>query len=247
MIKRNRKSLRYKEISGGDDWLTTYSDMMTLLVCFFVLMMGVSEVNVDSYEKIKKEMSTSFGGTYEDPYAKMADKLEEVISVEKLGNEIKLNSKGSGITLIFQGQLLFESGKAQIRPEASLVLQKISDVITSDTEKLFIVVEGHTDNIPINTEQFPSNWELSAGRAARIVREFETFGVNKEKMVAVGMGESKPLKANLNEDGTANYENMSLNRRVVVRLTKDELMKDDSQKINYKDKDFINAVEGALK
>lgn len=247
MIKKQKRPLEYKEVQGGDDWLTTYSDMMTLLLCFFVLMLGVSKVDVDSYEKIKKEMSTSFGGSYEDPYAKLANSLKEVISNEKLGDEIKLSSSGAGVTLVFQGQMLFDSGKADIKETASTILQKLTNVINENSNRLFIVVEGHTDNVPINTIQFPFNWELSAGRSAKIVRELETFGIAKEKMLAVGIGEAKPLKPNLNEDGTANYENMSLNRRVVIKITKDELTKADGEIINVKSNEHLDAVEGAIK
>lgn len=245
-----KQTYRYDSSSHQEetqDWLVTYADMMTLLVCFFVLMIGVSQIDFDSYEKIKKEVSTSFGGSYEDPYAKLAESLEEIISVEKLGKEIKLNSKGSGITLVFQGQMLFDSGKADIKPHASLILEKTCEVIKKEGSNLFIVVEGHTDDVPIQTNRFPSNWELSAGRAARIVREFEIFGINKEKMLAVGVGEVKPLRPNNNVDGTPNLENQALNRRVVLRITKDELIKSNNKTINYKSSEYLNSVEGALK
>jgi len=233
--------------SSSQGWLVTYADMMTLLLCFFVLMMGVSQVNFDSFEKIKKEVATSFGGKYEDPYAKLSESIEELITVKDLGKDVKIISKGAGLTLIFQGQMLFDSGRSDIKPEAIPVLKDIKDLIEENGSNLFMVVEGHTDNVPIRTERFPSNWELSSGRAARIVREFENLGIERNKMLAVGASDTRPLSSNYNEDGTYNHENQAQNRRVVLRLTKDELIKKNPEEItNYSTDEFIKSVQGAL-
>jgi chemotaxis protein MotB len=243
---------RYRFDPGKDEdsqgWLITYADTMTLLLCFFVLMMGISQVNFDSYEQIKKEVATSFGGKYEDPYAKLSDSIEELITVENLGKDIKIVSKGSGVTLIFQGQMLFDSGKADIKPEALPILENITNIIKDHSGSLFMVIEGHTDNVPIRTERFPSNWELSAGRAARIVREFESFGIERKKMLAVGAGDTRPTVSNFYEDGSYNIDNQALNRRVVLRLTKDELIKKNPEEIiNYESDEYIKSIQGALK
>jgi len=246
----NRQKYRFDPGQEDDSqgWLVTYADMMTLLVCFFVLMMGISQIDFDSYEKIKKEVATSFGGKYEDPYAKLAESIEELITVENLGKDVKIVSKGSGVTLIFQGQMLFDSGRADIKEEAIGVLKNVADLIKAHGDSLFMVIEGHTDNVPITTSRFPSNWELSAGRAARIVREFESFGINRAKMLAVGASDTRPLASNYNQDTTYNTANQAINRRVVLKLTKDELIKKDAEEIiNYKSDQYINSLEGALK
>lgn len=114
------------------------------------------------------------------------------------------------LELEMKSGLLFESGKAELSPEALPVLHKIAEIIRETPNVLY--VEGHTDNIPIRTVEFASNWELSAARAASVVREFIAAGIAPERLAAVGYGEYHPVADNRFEEGRFK------NRRVVLVL-----------------------------
>lgn len=114
------------------------------------------------------------------------------------------------LELEMKSGLLFESGKAELSPDALPVLRKIAEIIRETPNVLH--VEGHTDNIPIRTVEFASNWELSAARAASVVREFIASGIAPERLAAVGYGEYHPVADNRFEEGRFK------NRRVVLVL-----------------------------
>ncbi|NLO98622.1 MAG: OmpA family protein [Peptococcaceae bacterium] len=112
-----------------------------------------------------------------------------------------------GLVVSIQDTLLFDSGSAEITPKARSILQKISGVLSASPN--FIKVEGHTDNLPINTVRFPSNWELSVLRATNVVHILvEEGGINPERLSATGYGEYRPRADNNTEEGR------SANRRV---------------------------------
>lgn len=109
---------------------------------------------------------------------------------------------------------LFESGSAELEPSAIPILQRIADVLKKYPNQ--IQVEGFTDNVPINTLEFPSNWELSAARAASVVHVFMKQGVKPENMAAVGFGEYRPIADNATAEGRMR------NRRVLVVVLADK-------------------------
>lgn len=116
-----------------------------------------------------------------------------------------------GVEVEFKTSLLFPSGSARLVDSALPVLHDLSDVLKTFPNP--VQVEGFTDNVPINTEVFPSNWELSAGRAASVVHVFTRNGVRPERLVAIGFGEYRPVADNATPEGR------SRNRRVVVVIS----------------------------
>jgi chemotaxis protein MotB len=114
--------------------------------------------------------------------------------------EVRLLHSGRGLILRLPDFLLFDSGQAQLRPEAMPVLNKLAGILKLIPNQ--VVIEGHTDNRPINTPQFPSNWELSAARAAALVRFLvEEQQLEPERFGAAGFGEYRPVADNLEELG----------------------------------------------
>lgn len=140
--------------------------------------------------------------------SEMADELESVMEPLIDDELIAVNREGGWVEVEIKTDILFPSGSAQIQPKAEALLQSLSDIVAPLPNT--IRVEGHTDTRPISTARFPSNWELSAARAARIVREFETLGIDSARLVVAGMGEHHPVADN----GTT--EGRSRNRRVAV-------------------------------
>ena len=140
------------------------------------------------------------------------DALEQRLggSLEHLtqAGKMDLRRTSNGIELEMTSQMLFGSGSTRLAPEALRALRDVAQVIAGSANSL--VVEGHTDDIPISTAQFPSNWELSAARAASVVHYFTRLGIAPERLAAVGYGEFRPRADNATEAGRAR------NRRVVL-------------------------------
>ena len=114
----------------------------------------------------------------------------------------------------------FESGSAVIKESMVTTLIDLSEIIQDfPTEDYRVDVEGHTDNVPINTAQFPSNWELSALRAVNVAHIFEDTGIPRDRIAAIAYADTRPKKPNTDEMGVNIAENQAENRRVVVFVT----------------------------
>lgn len=152
---------------------------------------------------------------------------DQVVSVTRESEWIEVDMKSS---------MLFGSGSADLGQSALPVLRQISDTLRNSPNEIH--VEGHTDDVPINTVQFPSNWELSAARAASVVHEFMRNGVDPRRMAAIGYSEYQPVGTNRTDEGR------NLNRRVVLILlpvgqTRHKKVPEDAIQ------QFENAVGGA--
>lgn len=143
--------------------------------------------------------------------------LEKFIDTKNLGEKVAIEQSGDEIILRFDDILLFDTGKADIKPGAIPILNTLGDKIKTYLNQGFrIRLEGHTDNVPIKTVQFPSNWELSAARAIAVAKFFiNEMDMPSSKISAEGFGEYNPIGDNSTPEGR------SINRRVEVRLSKD--------------------------
>ncbi|HHV11312.1 MAG TPA: OmpA family protein [Clostridiales bacterium] len=159
---------------------------------------------------ISREELEKFLGTYELEYLEeLKAKLEIAFKKEESTADMTVGIDMRGLVISLDNAILFDSGKAEIKAGNDETLSKLADVINSLDN--YIRVEGHTDNVPIHTAVYPSNWELSTARAASVVRLFvEKCGVSPEKIVAVGYGEYKPVADNSTAEGRAK------NRRIDI-------------------------------
>lgn len=213
-----------KHDDGEGIWLLSYSDMMTLLMGFFALMLSMSDPNPKKAAEVAEHASQYFGGKFQKPLAELKNELEKVIKEQKLDTQIRLTDEGNGVGIIIKGLLLFDSGSTQLRKEGDELFNKIIPIIKKNAQGYFILVEGHTDNAPISNQHIPSNWELSGFRASTVTRKFETFEFKKENMMTIGWGETRPIKPNNEPNGSVNEANRSENRRVVIKVLKDKIM-----------------------
>lgn len=247
-----RNSLRKREKKGemgAGEWLLTYSDMITLVLVFFVLLYSFSNLDVQKFRAFVTSFQgvgvLSFGPSAMQELApqrgtqietkgpeigpeemqqlleaerilqvKATQVYEEVQSFLKemgLEKEVGVRLEERGVALDIKERVLFDTGKADLKPEAINVLNKLTTLFTRLPYN--ITIEGHTDSRPINTLEFPSNWELSSARAARVVRYFtEQRGLDPKRFAAVGFGEFRPVAPN------TSAENMAQNRRVVMAI-----------------------------
>jgi chemotaxis protein MotB len=239
--------MRKREISisneSGDDgpgWLTTFNDLVTLLMVFFVLIFTMGSVDTQAMAKFKDGLRSGLGILGEGTRVSLTldtsrqdqdiahllrqaagevaplDEQQEAIPIDEalkaFGAEPGINvsySDQGGTHITFEDFLLFDFGKANINPGGLAFLDKMAALI----EKIPypVRVEGHTDNVPIHTARYPSNWELSIARAVNVVKYFAESGkINPQRLSAVGYGETRPLVPNDSQ------VNRTRNRRVEI-------------------------------
>jgi chemotaxis protein MotB len=235
---RRREMARKKkhpEHVNHERWLVSYADFMTLLFAFFVVMFASSQVDTQKVGRFTESFSKAvgievfpesgkslLGGNSTKDAITIAGKGEESLPVEleELRAIMRENAKKQELTgvqvlvrrneivLRLADNVVFASGTDEIQPAARTVLQHMADDLKS--RKVDIRVEGHTDDRPIRTFRFRSNWDLSTSRATAVVADFATAGIEPTRLSAAGYGEFHPIASNASPEGRAQ------NRRVDV-------------------------------
>lgn len=190
-------------------WMVSYSDLVTQLLTFFIMLFALSAAATeDQLKKIKQKI---------DNYV-IENHLEKFVST-------KITQK-EGLIITFSEKYMFDSGKADIYSEAKEVIKNISSLLVEEPNR--ISIEGHTDNTPINTPEFPSNWELSTKRATNVLKYLlEELKFDPKRLTAAGFGEWHPVAPN------DTPENKAKNRRVdlIVRRLDIEEMREWRKKL----------------
>ena len=206
--------------SGEGGWITTYADMITLLMCFFVIMYASSEPSQSKWEQMKGGIESDVMNVKNPtPLADLYNELDAKYDNPKKDNpNIAIDFNKHGIVISLGSSSLFESGEAVLKPEGRKIIYIVSKELRKRLKKydLIIDVEGHTDDVPMNSAMFPSNWELSSSRAASVVKLATERGIKSKVVRAIGHADSFPIKPNRTKDGTPIPENMAANRRVDI-------------------------------
>ncbi len=207
----------------SDRYLITYADLITLLLGLFIVLYSVSQIDVTKYRQMVGVFENVFGGKVygsgtgtsfiplpADVAAKdLASLLKEAIGNRTLGNDVTFSQSERGITIHMLERLLFTSGSADLKLSSYTVLDTIASVLHRLPNDFR--VEGHTDDVPIATQQFPSNWHLSVSRAVNTAYYLITkHRLNADKIAVVGYAEYKPMVKN------DSNENRAKNRRVDI-------------------------------
>jgi chemotaxis protein MotB len=213
-------------------WMATFSDMVTLLLTFFVMLVAMSEVKVEKF----KEALSYFQGrtgvmqhesavpmavpskdsaptTVHPTSVEMAQRYEELlayIEANNLSGLVDADLTEDGMHFVINDAAMFQPGQAEIIEPSRTLLRLIAGLLTDDVQT--VVVEGHTDDRPIQTSRFPSNWELSTARAASVVRLLidNPSALPPQRYRSVGMAEHHPVDTNDTPEGRGR------NRRVEI-------------------------------
>lgn len=235
-----RKKIRTEEPENHERWLVSYADFITLLFAFFVVMYAVSSVNEGKYRAVANSLDAAFHEpprsaqpiqvgevitTTPPPAIPLAqsrqfspaqalDKITQEIN-DNLGDLIKkdilgMRRKKMWLEVEIKTSILFPSGSAVLESSALPALSELAAILRDVNNQ--IQVAGFTDDRPISSVLYRSNWELSAARAASVVHLFSKFGVKPERMSAIGYGEYRPVADNTTADGR------NKNRRVVLQI-----------------------------
>jgi chemotaxis protein MotB len=146
---------------------------------------------------------------------KIFNELENMIDATDLSDSVTVKAVGNQIKLQIDGRYLFDSGKAELKEGATVIFNNLAQLFRENPDYR-IAIRGHTDDLPIETERFPSNWELSAIRATTVLRYFIQQGIDPERMSATGYADFLPLVPN------DSPENRAKNRRVEFVLEKEK-------------------------
>ena len=145
-----------------------------------------------------------------DKMRNVAKELLEVMAPLIEQGKVRVIETSRGVTIEINDSILFSPGQALLQPVSSRAMRAIAQVLAPTDFP--ITIEGHTDNVPINTAQFPSNWELSAVRATTVLRLFSDSGVAADRLTAIGYADTRPVEPNVLADGRAR------NRRVTILI-----------------------------
>ncbi|MBS5951455.1 MAG: flagellar motor protein MotB [Clostridium sp.] len=229
---------RKEKPENSERWLLTYSDLITLLMVFFVVLYSASNINQKKYEKLASSMNFTFtGGTgigdsgegganegssdegelkplvqsEEEKLQGIEGQVDEMIKQMGLEGSVSTSIEERGLVISFNDSIFFESAKADIMEDMKLKLVSLSTVLNKIDN--YIRIEGHTDNVPIRNEYFSSNWQLSSTRASNVVEYLiNNGGISPDRLSAVGYGEYRPVADNSTDQGR------SKNRRVDILI-----------------------------
>ena len=251
-----KKRGKPKESEASEAWLLPYSDLLTLLLALFIVLFGMSQTDQEKVEQMGRAFSAAFNmggpsffsgggpnvgryadlpttedkgnGAYIQENQKLEDMqkaLQEYIEQNHLNNELNTNMTEGGLLIRIKEQALFPSGSAELVPESQKIGPVVAGLLAAIPEQ--IIISGHTDDVPIATAQYPSNWELSTQRALNFMKFLLTQNpqLDPARFSAIGYGEYRPTASNATEEGRAK------NRRVEILVSRMYRMAQDTQKI----------------
>ncbi len=226
------------EEEGAPAWVVTFGDLMSLLLCFFVLMLSFSEMDRKKYKIVSGSIKQAFGiqkkvPVFESPKGQkmIAREFDQSIVMAKIKDEIvgpileelrsnigfeeelvDLDVTEDQVTIRLMGETTFDTGKAEIKPQFKLLLIKLGAILK--TAPGDIVIVGHTDNVPLVGGRFRSNLGLSIARSGNVA-EFllHNSSIEPDRVSTMGFGEYRPLVSNATPEGREK------NRRVEIILT----------------------------
>lgn len=240
---------KIRKFEGAPGWIITFADLSTLLLTFFVLLISFSNQDIIKFREMLGSVKDAFGveirrkGEYqaaltghgseeikdekkkeEEEAKKLKRQLVKVSgAVKKAAEKTEINddaevmNTAEGVLVRVKGESLFAPGSVKISPKAVPMLDEMARILRNSD--MSVIVEGHTDNVPINSALYSSNWELSGARAAVVARYLISKKAPAEKITAIGYGGMRPVASNDTRDGRAK------NRRVEFLIRKYESKK----------------------
>ncbi|HEB76362.1 MAG TPA: chemotaxis protein MotB [Nitrospirae bacterium] len=223
--------MRRKRIADNDNpdrWVVSYADFITLLFALFTTLYAISVVDAEKLGRFMSSLNAALGtetarqqGAMIPELARpvqLSDRIEYELRgvVGSFSKEITVRRDERGVIVSLGASSLFASGSVEIKESSLKVLAELSLILKGVPNK--VLIEGHTDSMPVRSSRYRSNWEISALRAVSVLRVFvERFGLPPERFIVAGYGEYKPLRENSTPEGRAR------NRRVdIVILTERE-------------------------
>ncbi|MGE0754068.1 MAG: flagellar motor protein MotB [Alphaproteobacteria bacterium] len=211
---------RHHVEENTDSWLMSYADMITLLMCFFIIFVSVSEPKRDKFTEITKGIMDKFGTVnVVTPFNGVYNDLQFTIESNQVFRDMVVRHTDQTLEIEVAGNKFFNRDSAELSAEMQGVLEETVKALKSvDYLDYRMTVESHTSDLPPNNPLYPTNWELSTGRAAKLVRFFAEHGLPADRMEAAGFADTRPDVANRDLQGNPISENQEKNERVIIKL-----------------------------
>jgi len=206
---------------ASEDWLLSYADMITLLLAFFVLLLSISKFDAVKAEKVTGGLSKAVGGhdVVQPIDTLKAEAQAEARSLKLDEGQVSVSTDDRGLVLELDGGTFFAPNSADLQQQFIPPLTKMGQLLDGPKYADFQVeVDGHTDDTPVATQVYPSNWELSAARAGAVARLFIKLGMAPTRLEVVGYADTRPKVANRDAQGRPLPANQAINRRVSVHV-----------------------------
>lgn len=192
-------------------YIVLSSCIFSMTGCTFIFQKG-RRVDVEKITKLKSEL-TDLERAKQDLEGRLKNEIDD--------KEVKVEMLEKGLVITFVGEVLFDSGKADLRKDSLSKLDKVGRVLNSTVKNLDVGIEGHTDNVPIKHSGWKSNWELSSARALSVLHHMvSSQGIDPKRLAAIGYGEYKPVVSNKTKEGRQK------NRRVEIVILPEDLKKE---------------------
>jgi chemotaxis protein MotB len=195
-------------------WLIPYVDVVSLLLAFLILALAMSKVNLRKFEMVSAAISHQAPPPSLDA---LKEKIDSVIEQQNLQSQVKTVLDDDGLRMELKSALLFDSGQAEITAAGHQAIDRVGKLLPTIDNRYQIAIEGHTDDVPIHTGRFDSNWELSSVRAINVLKLFTAIGVSPQRLSAQGYADTRPASP-VQGDAAQQTRARSENRRVVIRV-----------------------------
>ncbi len=226
-IYKQRRDELENQLNKGALWAVTYGDLMSYLMIFFLVLFSFSITKNDKtrsrkYEESLGNIQKAFGGQKDsrgleraraqERESQVESNLKESMQANELANLVQIQSSERKVKLVLTEGVLFASGKADLKEPAKKVLAPIAAELKKIPND--VIIEGHTDNVPIKKGKYSSNWELSMARAYTVLQFMQEQGLSAKHLAGIGYGENRPVGNNATVEGRAK------NRRIEISLMK---------------------------
>ena len=213
------------EDEGGEDWLGTYADAITLLMAFFVILLARSQGGLPTNQEQAEQAAEQAAVQQEakesgEVLQAMKEAIESTAQEHSLNKSIHVTSDDESVTIEMTDKGFFPTGSWRLKPRARRVLRSLARVVQDTPFKhpYQLEIQGHTDDVPIRKRGIHSNWDLSSRRATNVLRVLVNGGMDQERLKAVGYAHTRPKMPNRNAYGKPLPANRAANRRVVLLL-----------------------------
>jgi chemotaxis protein MotB len=213
---------KQKKVEEGEDWMVTYADAITLLLCFFVVILRIADPSMTDFEEIRMNFMSEFTEEIvETPFSDIYDAFDSIIQSNQLQEDVAIEETPKGLILEVSSESIFERHSADIMLRARPVLADLAvELARFEYDHYMIEVEGHTDDQEIRNPNYDNNWELSTARSANVVLFFIEHGLPKHRLKASGLADAHPKVPNRDSFDNPIEENRAINRRIRIRLEK---------------------------
>jgi chemotaxis protein MotB len=196
-----------------DPWLISYADLVTNLLAFMVLLVSMAGISFESIEAIEEAFDQT--KRTQPTLRSMATEIEALAAREGLEGKVTADVDQEGLAIKLEDRILFPSGVATLSPDGQALVAKVARLIQTMPEKYRFRVEGHTDDVPISTARYRSNWALSADRALEVRQALASGGVGDARLAISAYADTRPAEV---PEGTSVEARRAASRRVVIRV-----------------------------